>query len=689
MAQEYVNLTRRSDRAVGDDRVGPLWGAQVVSGPDGTFAVRNCLPAGEYDVSTNQRVLQSPKLVTLVVDRPTEQITVVVAPPPAVATIRGRVLDETGAPVRGVQIEDRSGSRGMAVARSKKDGVFELRRSEELPGDPKNAVLFPVADEHEVDEASARREVPWGSVDVELRVVRAPALTLRVTDAAAAPVETFVVYLLPRNRNRMSSSDTRARAQGRHADGTVVVPGLTRGDWLLMVDFPTSTGFESLYVPFRQEGGPRRLDLWALPPVRRTVRVVATDDTPIAGAVVQLCDPFGAPLDEQRMLMRREVWLMNRHATNALVLSDWTTGADGRVEVRGPGDRALALYAPGPGHVPLRQSGIRLDAGGEIVLRVSRGARLVGKIVPPEAVAELRRLANGEASDAFPVGYLPHLALSAERGQRFPRNEVGVDDPAALRIADDGSFDATGLPPGRWQVAVTGWIRNDNGASTNSFRGATVQLADDVTTTQDLDLSFVLPGTLEGLVFLNGQLFANGAVHLMGPDQQRSVKTDAEGRFRANLFAGEYRVRAHRPMPPRGGVSLPCSTAVRVVRGATTTQTFAIGSAPLRVTVLGADGKPVAGVALALRGADDTDTWLPLTDAAGATATEVVPGALTLRVLPKALTDPQAQQALWQEAQARGDADPFARHWLTLRTIAPVAGPPIAVEVQLPATAGY
>ncbi|MBM3962778.1 MAG: hypothetical protein FJ306_12885, partial [Planctomycetes bacterium] len=675
MAQEYFNLTRRSDRAVGDDRVGPLWGAQVVSGPDGTFAVRSCLPAGEYDVSTNQLVLQSPKLVTLVVDRPTEQITVVVAPPPAVATIRGRVLDESGAPVRGVLIEGIEDRAGSINTYSKKDGTFEMRQRDEPRGRSKTAVLTVVADDFEVDEASARREVPWGSIDVELRVVRAPALTLRVTDAAAAPVEAFAVYLLPCNRGGWSSMDARPRAQGTHQDGTVVVPGLTRGDWLLVVDFPTSTGFESLYVTFRQEGGPRRMDLRALPAARRTVRVVATDDTPVAGAVVQLCDPFGAPLDEQRLLLRREQWLMNSHAAAALVLSEGTTGADGRVELRGPGDRDLALYAPGPGHVPLRQSGIRLDADGEIVLRVSRGARLVGKVVPPDAVAELRRLANGVASDAFPARYRPRLSLSAEQWRRFPQNQGGADELAALRIADDGAFDATGLPPGQWQVEVTGWIRHDHGVAARVFRGATVQLADDVTTTQDLDLSFVLPGALEGLVFLNGQPFASGTVHLMGAGQQTNAKTDTEGRFRADLFAGEYRVHAYKETPLGEWVSLPCPTAVHVVRGQTTTQTFAIASAALRITVLGATGKPVEGVEVFLRGAGN-GTRLTPTDAAGATATEVVPETLTLRVLPKALAEPHAQQALWREANARGDRDPLAAHWLTLRTIEAVAGPP-------------
>jgi protocatechuate 3,4-dioxygenase beta subunit len=685
MAKAYVTLARRFDPPNEFDRVGPNLGAQVVSGPDGTFAVRNCLPAGEYDVRTNHLVLQSPKQVTLVVDRPTEQITVVVASPPAVATIRGRVLDETGAPVRDVQIEDRAGSTNTY---SKKDGTFELRQRDEPPGRSKIAVLTVVADDFEVDEASARREVPWGSVDVELRVVRAPALTLRVTDAAAAPVEAFAVYLLPSDRGGWTPLAPRPRAQGKHADGTVVVPGLTRGDWVLVVDFPASTGFESLYVTFRQEGGPRRMDLRALPAARRTVRVVATDDTPIAGAVVQLCDPFGAPLDERRMLLRRDLWRMNRNATNALVLSEGTTGADGRVEVRGPGDRELALYAPGPGHVPQRQSGIRLDAGGEIVLRVSRGARLVGKIVPPEAVAELRRLANGVASDAFPVAWRPRLSLSAEQWRRFPGNEVGADELAALRIADDGTFDATGLPPGQWQVEVTAWIRNDHSASTRAFRGAALQLADDVTTTQDLDLSFVLPGALEGLVFLNGQPFASGAVHLMGAGEQTNAKTDAEGRFRADLIAGEYRVHAYKETPSGQWVSLPCPTVVHVVRGQTTTQTFAIATAALRITVLGATGKPVEGVAVYLLSAGE-GTRLTPTDAAGVTVTEVVPDTLTLRVLPKALAEPHAQQALWREANARGDSDPLAAHWLTLRTIEAVAGPPIAVEVQLPAAAGY
>lgn len=685
--QANVNVELTQVPGQGLDQAAPIrarWGDHAATAADGAFALRARLAPGEYRVETRNAELESPATVTLRAERPTEQLTVVVKRR-ALPSLRGRVLDETGAPVAGLQIEDRAALRGTPRTFAQNDGTFELIAL--APDGPPSASLVPRSDEYEND-ASVAHEVPWGSTDVELRVRRAPGLSVRVTDAAGTPVETYVVRVLPRNTRTSSSNDSRVRAAGRHPNGIATVPGLARGDWLALVEFPAASPFEPLRVPFHHEAGAQRLDLRAAAAARRTVRVLAMDETPVAGATVQLCDPFDAPLDEGRMVMRRDLWLINAGNNPALVVHEGTTDADGRVELRGPGDRELGLCAPGPGNVPLRQAGLRLADPGEFVVHVQRGARLVGRIVPPEATAELKRLAGVEPTAAFPESYRPRLALFGAQG-RFPKDRLAARDLASLRIADDGSFDAAGLPAGAWQVEIVYRAVHGGGARELTLAGGEVQLFDSVPTVHDLDLSELLPGTLEGLVLWNGEPLANSNIAFLLPDRQEGVATNAEGRFRKVLRPGDYAVHVTRLLSPGNWANLPCPTMAHVVRGQTTTQTFAVASASLRVTVLDATGKPVPNLTLQARDETGRTRDLQATDAHGTTSAEFPPSTVTLGVLSKVRIDPQIAGLRRPEARARSEPDPFARQWITLQTVGLAAGQPNVIEVHLPAAAGY
>lgn len=684
-ANVNVELTRVPGQDL--DHTAPVparWGDQAATAADGAFALRARLTPGEYRVETRNAELASPMTVTLPAERSTEQLPVVVRRR-ALPSLRGRVLDEAGAPVAGLQIEDRAAQRGTPRTFSGNDGTFELIAL--APDGPPNASLVPRSDEYEND-ASVAHEVPWGRTDVELRVRRAPGLSVRVTDTAGTPVETYVVRVLPRNTRGSSSNDSRVRAAGPHQDGIATVPGLARGDWLVLVEFPATSPFESLRVPFHHEAGPQRLDLRAAASARRTVRVLAMDEAPVAGATVQLCDPFDAPLDDSRMVMRRDLWMVNAGNNPALVVGEGVTDADGRIELRGPGDRELGLCVPGPGNVPLRQTGLRLGEPGEFVVYVRRGARLVGRIVPPEATAELKRLAGVEPTAAFPERYRPRLALFGTQG-RFPKDMVAARDLASLRIADDGSFDAAGLPTGAWQFEVVHHAVHGSGARELTLACGEVHLFDGVPIVQDLDLSELLPGTLEGLVLWNGQPLANSNIGLLLPGRQEGVATNAEGRFRKVLRPGEYEVHVTRLLSPGNWANLPCPTAAHVVRGETTTQTFAVASASLRVTVLDTAGKPVPNLTLQARDENGRTRDLQPTDAQGTTTAELAPTVVTLGVPSKVRIDPGTAGLRRREAQARGEPDPFARQWITLHTVGLAAGQPNVIEVRLPPAAGY
>ncbi len=680
--REYVTLRRRGDGRAVFDAIVPRGSSQAVSRPDGAFTMRGWLPPGDYEVTTQKSELQSPERVTLTIERPEVDLVVVVRQRRAEDAISGRVIDETGAPVPRARIDDRS-ARGWASAASERDGTFEIRRQK--TNDSKTASLILVSNEYEVG-ADGPRQVAWGTKDVEFRVTTAPSLTVRVTDATHAPVGSYLVRLIPRNRNGSSSDDSRARAQGRHDDGTVVIPGLTRGDWLLFVEFPSDLGFDAIAETFTQEAGPRRFDLHARPSQRRALRVVGADGAPIAGSKVQLCDPFGKPLDDTRMVMSPEQWLWNASGPHARVLFEGETDAKGHLELRGPGGRDLGLCVLGPGHLPLRVPAVRLEIADELVVPVSRGARLVGRIVPPEAFAELKRRAG--VAPAEPFGDPPQLTFRSDQGVSFPKDHFTANNLSGLRITADGSFAADGLPPGTWEVFVNSMVTFGQGGIGRAFRAGRVDLVDGETTQRDLDLGGLLPGTLRGQVLWNGRPFADSEVNLQNADDYARVTTDAEGRFEQLLAAGEWRLTVSKDRDDRGWSMFACASKARVVRGEVTTQTFALEAGTLHATVLDANGKPAAGVTIQLKNDEDYDS-LPPSDDAGAAACELTAGTWRMRALPKQFASHEAQGRLWAEARANGVQDPLASLWIELGTVTVTGAQTIDLPIRLPATAGY
>lgn len=679
--KEYVTL-RRQNEGRSPSGMEPRWGEQTISKADGSFALRDWLVPGEYAVSTQNAELQSPTKVQLVADRREEVLELVVHVRPPSETITGRVLDEAGAPVRGIEIEDRSAF-GRSRASSGRDGTFKLEQRK--PGGAKTASLVLSGREHEVD--AAPREVAWGSQDVEFRVRKAAALTLRITDEQGAPVDNYLVRLIPRNRGRSSSRDSEPRAKGKHEDGTVVLPGLTKGDWQLMVEFAAASGFCAMNMEFTQDTGQKRLDLRAAPAQRRTLRVVGPDG-PIAGTTVQLCELFGKPLTDDRTVMQYDHWLMNSGQQHALVVWEGATNRDGRAELAGPGGRELGVCVLGPGHMPLRLAPVALGVADELVVTVSRGAQLVGKVVPPEAVAELKRLAETEPGQEFPAGHAPRLTLRRDR-ERFPKDHILADKKPDLRLAGDGTFRVDGLPPGTWQIEVQYMVLKGGSGGSQTVLGDQVTLADGATTTLDLDLGAVLPGELEGTVLRNGQPLANGSFVLQADRGGSRVETDAQGRFRTSTTAGDYKaVYSERIDDPRQWSSIESATPIRVTRGQLTSVAVVFESGKLRATVLDGKGQPVAGVQLHTHG-NDRFGQSRITDEKGVAEFELTVGTVQLRVLPKALSTPEAQQKLWREAQANGNQDPLGPHWLALQTVTLVAGDSKSVEIRLPESAGY
>ncbi len=671
-AKEYLSIERLSSpRPDGAARAAtePRWGEQVYTAADGSFRTRDWLAPGAYRLRTNTTMDVEPAQIELQAEQPLHEVTVVVRTPPKMPTIRGRVVDEAGQPVHGAQIECRSSANSSPRTSSRRDGSFELVAGQDTP--PESTLVVEAAG---FEPFSSDPRIAWGRTDVEFRLTRAPALTVRVTDREGAPVANFTVRIVQRNTNRWSSDDAKVRAHGPHENGTATIAGVRTGEHLLIVEFPTASGFDTLFETV-QVAGPTRVDLRADTAAERSVRVVAADGQPVAGARVQLCELFGGEFGAQRLVMQRDHWLRNVGGNHALVLGDGVTGADGRVALRGPQGRTFGLQLPGPGHVPATATGFRCDAPDEFVVTVSRGARLEGRIVPAEALAELRRLAGVPPDEAF-GRRRPSLQLVRERGERFPdhRTQIGLGD-TPLAIGDDGTFAADGVPPGNWKVELVTVVAHGNGWSSRGVQMTDAVFVDGQTTTLRLDASALLPGVLEAQVIVNGAPLADQQVSLQAGEEWHGPVTDAQGRFVLHCRPGSYTLRTH------DAIEIEALAPAIVVRGETTRHTFVVASGTVVVTVVDADDKPVSGLRLF---ADPPRRFLPATDQQGRVELRMPVGERRLYALPRRIMTEQDMARIDQEGRTAGRSDPFAPHRLDAGAVQAREGQTTERRIRLP-----
>jgi len=375
-------------------------------------------------------------------------------------------------------------------------------------------------------------------------------------------------------------------------------------------------------------------------------------------------------------------------AAKAMVIAAATTDGKGEVMLPVPGDRPLALRLPGPGHVPMVVAA-EFPTAGALVVTVRTGARLQGHIASELAFAEIKRLAGigAGANDARTLW--PSIQLwrsGAAAREYFP--EVSQRHS----VKPDGSFDLTGIPPGRWRIVVMCPQRNpgDHGRSFREEDGGFVDLVDDETANVAIDLTALLPGQLEGVALHNGSPLVDTLVQLRMPLKDHpdgepffyvSATTDRDGRFRASLRGGEYQLLWYPSMMQ--GEMLGAVERARIEVGKTTRQTFTQQSGQLDVLVLDDAGKPVADVAIEMRDAAGAQRFsLSPTDAAGRASVVCAAGPLTAWVLPKRL---QSQQAQNEFLRARpGQRDPFVDVRLPLGAVEVRLGATTKVELKLP-----
>lgn len=652
------------------------------TGPDGSFVARWALQAGDHALGIDDHLLEQPAVQ--LTGAPEQQVDIRLQRVDGERSISGVVVDGDGAPVRGVTIWPSLSGPGRIIS-TDGEGRFRVLRRD---GAPPRINLSLQADGYEVPRLDD--EFAWGRHDLRFVVTKGTGLVVDVVRASdGTPVEDFVLRVVPNGRLAWGSDGLRGGAGTRHVRGRAVVTSLKSGKYQVIVE-PVGEGLAISVVPIEVAATgvpPIVVRLAANSP--RTVRVQREDGSPVPSAIVQLVDPLGAPLTDAVTVLPLEKWGTTT-AVRAMAIATATTDAKGEVVLPTPGDRPLGLFLPGPTHVPQRVPSVQFPTEGAFVVTVRVGARLHGRLGPPAAFAEVKRLAGLTDGDADRFGW-PMIQLWRVSGtgrEQFP------DVHHRHVVQRGGAFDLAGVPPGRWRLVVM-CMRADRDGSGGSYLeedGGFVELEDGRTTTVAVDLSALLPGELEGLVLHNGVPLANAPVHLLlpivdHPDGQshltESATTDAGGHFQATLRKGRYQLSWNASRVQGSWWPVLAAEQVTVEVGRPTRQTFTLQTGQLAVQVVDAAGKPAADVVIELRdAAAKPRLTLPATDATGRATIEGEAQAFTAWVLPKRLQESKAQRE-FVLARA-GQSDPFAEVRLPLGRVAVRVGETTRVELKLP-----
>lgn len=657
-------------------------GASGYARGDNTFECNRALAPGEYDVDVRRREVVRPTRVTITGDRKEQILEVVVAARDLAATISGVLVDEAGEPVHGAEVTSTVSESGW-TNRTDRDGRFWVTRPKQ--GGPNQVALY---FEQRGFDPLTTDAFAWGRHELRLVLLRSLEVEV-VVSAAGALVEEFALRIFPQGSD-LNPADFETRAWGKHPGGRVRVRGVRRGKHLVVVEPADSSLALSEFVPLEVVGpDATRVAVFLPPVVTRTLQVRQADGTPLVNANVQLVDPLGARTRVR--VWPIEQWGRSTGGYKAVLLQSVTTDARGETVLRGPADRTLAVFLPGPGNAPLWQGDVRLGGDAPFVITVAAAARFVGSVGPRELLQEWRELAGLPVFGALDEGQrrlAPTVVLTRDEGgtrARHPEQPVPLDD--------DGAFEIGGAAPGTWRLQVSWWRQIGGGRRVgDGVEADAVELRSGETTRLDLDLSHLLPGDLDGVVLRNGKPMADSQVVLRsiagGPgrahDRGRTelAQTDGEGRFHARLQPGEYSLTAG-ILRQDGAHSLLADGTVRVLRGERTTRTFHVQSGSVRVRLVDPAGVPASGVTVELRDAAGVPRQvLAPTEADGWTSGDVEAEAFTVHVLPRRLQDLRARQEVWRAEP--NNRDPFVTVRLRLGSVTARVGETTTIELRLP-----
>jgi protocatechuate 3,4-dioxygenase beta subunit len=347
------------------------------------------------------------------------------------ASVAGRVVDATGAPLSGAWVravpvprnDTPSSTQGkqptLAGAASAADGSFRLGPLKpgeifvlqaSLPG-------FLLSTAQALTPPTGRRAGP------PVRLVLAPARAAfgRVQDTGHRPIPGAAVRL----SGTAGGNGSRAisDSQGRFTVAEVPAMGLD-----LSVSKP---GFAPAVVRnFKVRGGAGPIDLGSItlrPGAAVTGLVGNPQGKPVAGARVFLVEDVRLPFALAERL-RGET-------------PDGTTGADGRFSLADlPPGLPVHLLISAPGHLPVTVRGIRPPTTAPLQIRLETGSTFIGRVLDPAGLPVPR--AEVEVTWQATLPGLPHIP-------------TGPPVSKSTRAGRDGRFEIGELPAGAATLGVS------------------------------------------------------------------------------------------------------------------------------------------------------------------------------------------------------------------------------------------
>ncbi|MCC6784953.1 MAG: carboxypeptidase regulatory-like domain-containing protein [Planctomycetes bacterium] len=661
----------------------------------GAFAMYGFLPPKRYRVIVYGRELLSPAgEVELALPEQRLELVLPRARDEAGSTIHGTVVDPRGGPIAGAAILIGDGE--FPETRTRRDGSFVLTRDDRMP----RTTLRLGASAEGYATVRQSEELSWGTRGVRIELSEGPPLTIRVVRAAdGAPIERFGIRRMPvRERGGISSDDDLLREAGIHDGGILLIPRATPGRFRFAVVPAAATGLpespeqELLIV----SGVPQLVEFRLAALAERVVELVDGQGVPVVGTRVELVwQPSGADVHLEMPVMDVRSARMNSMQHLVVLRDSATSDARGRATLRGHPEQVHALRLPGPGAMPQLVQPFRCDDPSVARVVVNRGAALRGRVEPASLVAELYAEAGivGATMTGESESLRPGLQLYGVGPRRFVSHPLGSGVTGQIPIETDGSFRASGIPPGTWRVKLLSSRREatqSSGSTQELLTGLT--LADGEERELVLDLRALVRSEVELDLRLDGAPFRGGFTLdcELGPDAEgqpqgtsRSGSCDAEGKAVLRLPAGSWRTRLWL-VEDRQRVDLPGPSFQVQSNQARTVIAGDLRSARCRLLLLDPDGRALEGVPIAVdRGGRDWPLRTRTTDRKGAVTILGAPGPVVLRIRREPLLDDRAYGA-WCSGLGP-DREGWLRAWIELGRVELVPGPTEPQTIRLPA----
>ncbi|MCA8970637.1 MAG: carboxypeptidase regulatory-like domain-containing protein [Planctomycetes bacterium] len=685
------------------DEMRPHSSFQAKTRDDGSYSVRGVLAFGTWTADVQEYEVVEPT-IQLEPSTTRKHVDIIVRARSEVETITGTVVDDLGRPVARASIEtiERSGRPG-AFQTSVRDGAFTIRRTStrDLAGP------FAIAAHGDgFEDVRTEEFYEWGARDVRLVVRRGLSVDLLVRDATTGkPIEEYGIRVFPKpgTVGRQSGTDFEVRNRGEHPGGITTLGNLPRGTLWLVVEPNGRTWQRNPVHEFVvTDTGATRQTIELTPTVSRIVRVLRANGEPVAGTRVELLEPlFGAAVDDSTKVVRDEnYWIHQQTVSEAILVVEAETNLTGEATVEGPGKAPLALRVLGPGHTPICENGIVLDASeAPIEIVVASGASVTGVIRPKELLEQMREIAglSGESS-ANSIGHpmRPSVRLVQARD-----GEPVIHYPASetVFVDRDGSFTVEGIPSGDWTLElVTARAVGSNAFShSRSVIARLSALKEGETRRLELDLSSHLHSRVTGRVLVDGEACARGSVFLQGKrfddgfgeSQKTSAqpRTDDEGRFEVLLAPGSYRAKIMWNDAELGHwISIPADSSFALQPGASQEVALRVQTGRMRLLLRDAEDQPASDARIFIKSALlEEHVSCGMSDADGVLEVRLPVGTWTLLVQHKEYSDWKKQQELRAQHGARADELLYRE----VRQLQVVAGPRKELTVQLPKESGY